>query len=70
MATETPRITETPFDPKGPPATVRLWFCPACGANLTGKSIGLEPARKKCSAKWHLANPVPASYTLATGEGR
>lgn len=67
MSTENEvRVDRTHFDPKPPPPKVRLWFCPACGMNLTSSSLGLEPGRQKCTKRWHLAEPEPHNYVLAS----
>lgn len=59
-----PRVDRTPFVALPAPPTVTLWICPACGRDLTGKSVGLEPARERCTVKWHLAEPIAHQYAL------
>jgi hypothetical protein len=56
-----PLIHRTPYVPADLPDRVKLWFCPACGKRITG-SYNLEPARKRCTKTWHLANPVAKDY--------
>lgn len=56
-----PYIERTPFAPIDPPATLRAWFCPACGAQITG-SYNLDPAKKRCTKTWHLASPIDVMY--------
>lgn len=58
----TPSITRTPFVPIDAPDTLRVWFCPACGQQITG-SYNLDPAKKRCTKTWHLATPKPVDYT-------
>lgn len=59
----TPHIERTSFDPIEPPPTITVWFCPACGKRLAS-GYNLDPARKRCSAKWHLAAAVGGRYKL------
>lgn len=46
----------------GVPDRIKLYFCPDCGALLNGKTINLDPGRKKCSKLWHKAAAVKADY--------
>jgi hypothetical protein len=67
----TPRIDRTPYVPADLPDRVRLWFCPACGHRIVGSyngSYNLEPARKRCTKTWHLANPVSRDYVAVADE--
>lgn len=56
-----PHIERTPFTPKVPPRELVIYVCPACGALIDG-AYNLEPARKKCTKTWHLADPLPYIY--------
>lgn len=52
-----PHVERTPFTPQAPPSGLTLYFCPACGT-LVRDSYDIEPARKRCTKRIHLAEAV------------
>lgn len=58
----TPHVERTRYVKQEPPARLTLYFCPACGKQITG-TYNLEPARA-CTKRWHLAEPVGYDYEL------
>jgi predicted RNA-binding Zn-ribbon protein involved in translation (DUF1610 family) len=63
-----PHVERTPFDPVAPPERVTLYYCPACGQRIT-RDYGVEPARKRCTAHWHLAEGVAVTYVREARNG-
>lgn len=59
-----PHIERTPFTPQEPPTELTLYFCPACGTVIRD-SYDIEPARKRCTRRIHLAEAVGYRYSRA-----
>lgn len=49
------------YRPTDPPNALTAYFCPACGAQITG-SYNVDPGRGRCTKMWHRDIPKPVPY--------
>lgn len=46
----------------GEPGYINVWFCPACGERMAGRSYSVDEARKRCTKTIHRAIAQPRKY--------